>query len=502
MKHSLKIMEDSFKKAETTFSSIMQSRRKLGIALIATTLLISMCCGAVGVAGIATGAIALLRRNTNDVVYSPDVVAASEEQKAQPTPTREPQKQPSPTPRRPTATPTPTKPPPAPTPTVALVLQETKDRQARVFRSIWETVRDTYLYPDFNGVDWQKTKQETEIKIQSGLSDDAFYEYVDGVIEQLNDNHSYYLSPQGARDEDKEYDGTLQYVGVGLISDINEEKGYLYVLQVLPGSPAEKAGIRKHDHILKIDGQPSVSEGRSQSKQMRGEQGSSLKLIARTPGKEPREVTLTREEISASEQVEYRVIEGQKRIGYLLIPTFFEDDIDERVRDALKALNKGGKLDGLIVDMRINGGGAYDVLRPTLGFFGGGVMGNLMNKKGVGFSIRAKAENVGNSQSVPMTILIGPSTESYAEVFSGALQAKGRAKLIGQPTAGNVETLFSHEFEDGSRLWLAEEGFKLPNGESWEGEGLRPDITVATQWDEHTDEDDPVIAAAVRLLSE
>jgi carboxyl-terminal processing protease len=56
------------------------------------------------------------------------------------------------------------------------------------------------------------------------------------------------------------------------------------------------------------------------------------------------------------------------------------------------------------------------------------------------------------------------------------------------------------EFEDGSRLWLAEEGFKLTDGRSWEGKGLSPDIVINTPWDEHTEENDPAIAAAVQEL--
>ena len=152
--------------------------------------------------------------------------------------------------------------------------------------------------------------------------------------------------------------------------------------------------------------------------------------------------------------------------------------------------------------MRINGGGALDVLRPSLGFFTRGDIGRLVNRRGSRLTIAIRAENVGLSQRLPLAVLIGPATESYAEVFAGALQAKGRAKLLGQNTAGNIETLRAHEFEDGSRLWLAEESFKLTNGNSWEGAGLAPDITIAAGWDEHTADNDPVIVAAMQVLSE
>jgi C-terminal processing protease CtpA/Prc len=100
-----------------------------------------------------------------------------------------------------------------------------------------------------------------------------------------------------------------------------------------------------------------------------------------------------------------------------------------------------------------------------------------------------------------MVVLIGHGTESFAEVMAGALQHVGRAQLIGQNTAGNIETLLSHEFEDGSRLWLAQETFRLPDGTNWEGVGVTPDIRIDKGWDEYTAENDPVIAEAVKQLS-
>ncbi len=129
-------------------------------------------------------------------------------------------------------------------------------------------------------------------------------------------------------------------------------------------------------------------------------------------------------------------------------------------------------------------------------------MGSLTNRTGDRTDLRVRARAIANSQTVPMVVLIGHGTESFAEVMAGALQHAGRAKLIGQNTAGNIETLLSHEFEDGSRLWLAEETFRLPDGTNWEGVGVTPDLPIARGWDEYTAENDPVIAEAVKQLSE
>lgn len=391
-----------------------------------------------------------------------------------------------------------------PTITALPVTAAATARQKRVLVEFWTTVNDNYLYPDFKGVNWAAARADLEAKVAQGMNDEDFYTLLGGWIDKLGDNHSFFLSPAGAKEEDQEYSGSYEYPGIGVITEVNKEKRYLYVLQVITGSPAEQAGLRPHDHILTIDGQPSVNDqGEPQSHKFRGAIGTQVLAGVRTPGGQPRDVILSRANINASERVDAHMLQtGGKKIGYILIPTLFEEDIDARVRQELRTLmnGAGGKLDGLIIDMRINGGGSLDVLKPALGFFMKGEAGRLASRKGAKFAINIKAESIGNSQKVPLVVLTGPSTESYAEVFAGALQARGRARLVGLPSAGNIETLRSHEFEDGARLWLAEEAFRLPDGGGWEGAGLSPDLRVENAWDSYGVDNDPVIGAATELL--
>ncbi|NJM39964.1 MAG: PDZ domain-containing protein [Anaerolineae bacterium] len=115
----------------------------------------------------------------------------------------------------------------------------------------------------------------------------------------------------------------------------------------LPGQPAEAAGLKAHDHILSIDGQPSVdAEGRDQDNLMRGPINTTVTLQVRTPGQQPREVKIKRNTINGSEPVTWRLlpasVAGKKRIGYMLVPTFFEEKIAERMRTALRGLMKAG----------------------------------------------------------------------------------------------------------------------------------------------------------------
>ena len=105
-----------------------------------------------------------------------------------------------------------------------------------------------------------------------------------------------------------------------------------------------------------------------------------------------------------------------------------------------------------------------------------------------------------NSQNIPLVILIGPQSNSYAELFSGILQANGRATLIGQTSRGNVETTHRHDFTDGSRAHIADETFipaDAPDA-NWEETGIIPDSEVIQAWHEFaTPEEDLTLIAAI-----
>ena len=394
----------------------------------------------------------------------------------------------------------------AATPVAKANASEVTRRQLRIFNELWTTVNERYIYADFNGVDWGAARVEVEARISAGLSDEQFYDVMRELVQSLGDDHSKFLSPDEVAEEEEEYAGTGNFVGIGILTDFNPDTGRVYVLQVVPNSPAKAAGIQSHDHILKANGQPIVdANGEPDLSLLRGPEGTTVTVTVRTPGLDPRDLLIRRKKLPSAEFVEYRILQDKPRIGYILIPTFFEDSIDRQVRAALRALmredGRSRRLDGLVVDMRINGGGAYPILTASLGFFTSGTLGYLVDRDEMRLPIRARAERIGNSQTVPVVVLIGPSTQSYAEVFAGILRDKGRAALVGQMSGGNVETLHANVFEDGSMAWIAEETFQLPNGSNWEGQGLAPDVAIDKAWDEYTADEDPAIQAAIQELS-
>jgi carboxyl-terminal processing protease len=189
------------------------------------------------------------------------------------------------------------------------------------------------------------------------------------------------------------------------------------------------------------------------------------------------------------------------RIGYIYLPTFFDETIDDQVREALEKLTADGLLDGLVLDNRQNSGGANTVAEPTLGFFTTGVQGNFVSRDD-SRPLDIEGEDVNGSQTVPLVVLVDLGTASYGEIFSGILRVAQRATIIGQNTLGNVEVLHAFPYDDGSRAWIAAETFE-PIGQSngiWERTGIIPDVYAPTRWDLFTEATDPALAKAVELL--
>ncbi|MBN1180328.1 MAG: peptidase S41, partial [Anaerolineae bacterium] len=215
------------------------------------------------------------------------------------------------------------------------------------------------------------------------------------------------------------------------------------------------------------------------------------------PGEPPRAVKMTRTLVRGTLPVEARLLEGN--VGYILIPTLWDETIVERVRQTLQELTSEEELAGLILDNRINPGGSDTVLEGLLEFFTQGQVGHFRGRWGQE-PLRVRGTDIGGSQHIPLAILVGRETASFAEILSGALREAGRAQIVGRTTLGNVEVLYGYDFEDGSRAWIAAETFVPPSGVDWEETGIIPDVEIPLDWDEFTVEDDPQLEAALDLL--
>jgi C-terminal processing protease CtpA/Prc len=189
-------------------------------------------------------------------------------------------------------------------------------------------------------------------------------------------------------------------------------------------------------------------------------------------------------------------------VGYILIVTFADGSIDTQVKKALLDMSSDKPLDGVIIDNRLNAGGADTIARGTLGFFTKGTLGYFYDRQKQRRDFTVDAVDINGSQDVPLVVLVGKGTASFGELFAGVLKNNQRAYIIGETTEGNVELLRGYDFEDGSRAWIAREKFHPINNpdDDWEETGIEPDLTVVSEWDLVTTETDPVILAALEYF--
>jgi carboxyl-terminal processing protease len=372
--------------------------------------------------------------------------------------------------------------------------------QEGFLRALWGLVEDVYVDPKLNGVDWDAVLDEYLAKIAAGLTADAFYEAMADLVEEIGDDHSHFLDPEEVEAEEEALGGGRSFVGMGITVDDLAATREGVILSVRPNSPAAEAGLRPHDVLTALDGEPYLDED--------GEPidapgaGIPFELTWRRPGGDPQTTTMVRRGIGGFDPLDHCIVPGT-RIVYLHLPSFFDLTFPPRVRRILEKVAAGGPIEGLLVDNRKNPGGTTAVARPLFGLFTTGTQGHFVGRDFSNPLDAVPVADVAGSQTVPLAVAIGPDTVSFGEVWSGSLQNSGRASVVGEPSAGNVEVLSGFEFIDGSVAWIAEATY-APNGLDpgvWEGVGVQPDVPAPALWEEITEANDPAIAAAVELFT-
>lgn len=368
--------------------------------------------------------------------------------------------------------------------------------QLRILSEIEGIVEDVYVYPDYNGNNWDAIVARYRSLVEAGLETEAFYREMQNMVNELGDEHSSFISPVQVLESEAELRGEIEFVGVGIYSDVDFERGRLVVISTFPGSPADYAGLQPHDSILLVDGEPLTFDTGIRT---RGPECTAVVLKVQSPGGSPRDVMLIRSAIEGNVPVDARLVpttDGSK-IGYIFIPSFFDETLPPQVE---KALQNFGPLDGLILDVRLNGGGSSTVIYPILSFFADGKLGDFVSRDD-SRPLNIKANPIHNSQTVPLVVMVSKDTVSFGEIFAGVLRDARGAKITGETSLGNVEVLHGYDLEDGSVIWIAAETFDSAFSEDdWERDGIVPDITAYADWDTFHFDTDPSIAAALELL--
>lgn len=306
---------------------------------------------------------------------------------------------------------------------------------------------------------------------------DAMESAINGMLASL-DPHSSYMAADDYEAMQVQTSG--EYGGLGI--EVTSDDGYVKIVAPIDDSPASRADIRSGDLISAIDGKSIVGLPLNDAiKDMRGEVGTDIELtIIRAEADEPLEITLTRE-IIRPKSVVHEVMDGD--IGYIRLSAFNERTT-ELLDESLTALEKelGNKPAGLILDLRNNPGGLLDqAVSVSSMFLDSGEVVSTRGRDPRDIE-RYNAERGERFAKVPMVVLINGGSASAAEIVAGALQDKGRAKLLGTTSfgKGSVQTVIPLSAQRGA-LRLTTARYYTPSGNSIQATGIEPDYEVAAR---------------------
>jgi carboxyl-terminal processing protease len=298
------------------------------------------------------------------------------------------------------------------------------------------------------------------------------YGAIGGMVDALGDTgHSRFLTPEMLKQERNLARGRFEGIG----AEVQMKNGQLVIVAPIDGSPAQKAGLKPGDIILKVDDQDISGLPLNQAvDRILGPAGTRVKLtILDLKTTATKDVTLTRASITV-QSVTSHLLPGTTAV-HLRIATFSKG-VAENLRKALLAVKKEGAA-GLILDLRNNPGGIYDeAVSAASQFLSSGNI--LLEKNALGKIKPVPVLPEGAATSLPLVVLINGGTSSGAEIVAGALQDAHRAKLVGEKTFGTGTVLETFSLSDGSALMLAIEEWLTPAGKVIWHHGISPDVVV------------------------
>lgn len=317
-----------------------------------------------------------------------------------------------------------------------------------------------------------------------------------GMLESLGDQHTSYMDPEEFKHANSSLSGA--YEGIGAYVDTSGD--YLTVISPIKDSPAEKAGLRAGDQVIKIDGEDMTGINPEIVRQsVLGPAGSTVVLtILREGATETFDVSIVRGTITIA-SVELEMLDNN--IAHIALNTFGDSTASE-LRDLIKEAKDQGA-EGIILDLRNNGGGylltAVDVASE---FIGEGPI--VYEKYGDGRDNDVyKAVKGGSALDIPMVVLVNEGTASASEIVAGALQDYERAQLIGVTTYGKGSVqIWTPLSDDQGAVRITIAKWLTPHERTIHQVGLTPDVVVELTEEDIQAGNDVQLEQAVEVLLE
>ena len=344
-------------------------------------------------------------------------------------------------------------------------------------RAIWEAWR--ILTKDY----YDRSKLDP-----AAITDGA----IRGMIKALDDPHTSYIDPESFALENTDYLGEFQ--GIGAEVSMRRD-GKLVIISPMPGSPAEKAGLRPGDIVLEVDGEPL--EGLSLLEavaRVRGPKGTIVRLLVRHIADIDPVLIEVKRGVIPLVSVILRSEPGDRYL-HIRLTNYFPDTAPKMMKMIDEAFAEGAQ--GLIIDVRDNLGGLLSsVVEVASQFLDDGLVVYEVDGQGRRKNWRVRPGGV--AKDIPMVILVNEFSASASEVLAGALQDHDRATIIGATTFGKAAVNLFRELSNGGGIYVTFAQWYTPLGRHIHSAGVEPDIEVTAV--DRTDADVKQLEKAFEVL--
>ena len=295
---------------------------------------------------------------------------------------------------------------------------------------------------------------------------------INGVLQSL-DPYSAYMSPEIFKEMLTETSG--EFGGLGI--EVGMEFGVVKVISPIDNTPAEEAGVKAGDYIVKINDIQVQGKTLTEAVElMRGPVGSTIKITVRRRGVKKAIIFNITREIIKIESVKSKIIEDT--VGYIRLTSFNENSADQ-IKEKIKELRQNKKIEKYILDLRNNPGGLLSQAIKISDFFlnNGEIVSTKSRKKKENRKWFAHKGDIIDGET--LIVLINYGSASAAEIVAGALKDHKRAILIGEKSfgKGSVQSIIPLNNKGAIRLTISK--YYLPSGKSISEVGITPDIEIA-----------------------
>jgi len=345
-----------------------------------------------------------------------------------------------------------------------------------LFWEAWKKLEDKFV---------DKSKLNTQEMIYGAIS---------GMVKSLDDPYTVFLKPEDTERFMEDVKGSFEGVGM----EIGIRKDQLQVIAPLEGTPAQKAGLRPGDIIMKVDGKPTIDMTIEEAVNLiRGPKGTEVTLtILREEWGETKDIKIVRGVIEIP-SLKWELKENN--IAYLKLYNFTEKAAFDFNKAAIEIL--ASPAEKIILDLRNNPGGYLEVAQNIAGWFlPKGDIVVIEEFSGGKERNEYKAEGNAKLSTYPVVVLINKGSASGSEILAGALHDNRQVLLIGETSFGKGSVQELEKLKGGSSLKITIAKWLTPKGESISDKGLEPDIKVEMTDEDYNEGRDPQLDKAIEII--